>query len=55
MTDPNHEARVNYCRAKSLSPESIPGKRCLAGDYDHAPGFIEHVADMLRQREEVQP
>lgn len=55
MTDPAHEARVSYCHAKSLHPSSIPGKRCLAGDYDQAPGFIEHVADMLRQRAEVQP
>lgn len=52
MTD--HPTRLAYCHKANLDPDKIPGKACLRGEYDNAPGFREHEAEMLRNRQEAE-
>ena len=35
--------RATYLSDKGICPNSIPGKRCLAGDWDHAPALAERI------------
>lgn len=46
MTHPTYNTqgfRESYLRAKGICPRSIPGRACLRGDWDGAPGFVKHA------------
>lgn len=44
MTPKAHH-RQSYLKSLGISPTSIPGKACLSGLWDDAPGFIKHIAE----------
>lgn len=35
--------RQAYLKERGIWPDSIPGRRCLAGDWDHAPALRERI------------
>lgn len=48
-----YDLRRAYCERISTDPDSIPGRRIMAGDSDKAPGFVAFRDEMmLREREE---
>lgn len=44
-----YDLRRAYCERISTDPDSIPGRRIMAGDSDKAPGFVAFRDEMERR------
>lgn len=42
--------RLSYLTSKNIHPDTIPGRACLAGHWDNAPGMIQHVEQRKGER-----
>lgn len=45
--------RQSYLTKLGYDPTKIPGRAILRGEYDTAPAFREHEAELLRNRKEA--